>query len=94
MLELLQTLALSGAIGGVIGGAVAGFRADGPLRFVTAFLVYLGLLAAVATTMLQSMDALPLTLVYGAAAGIVPFGAAFFLVRRLVSSLRSRQSRP
>jgi len=94
MLELLRTLALIGAIGGAIGGAVAGFRSDRSPRFGTAFLIYLGILAAVATTALQSMGGLPLTLVYGAAAGALPFGAAFLLVRRLVTAWRSRRSTP
>jgi uncharacterized membrane protein YfcA len=94
MVALLLTLAAFGLLGGALGGAVAGFKSDEPLHIGTAFLVYLGILAVVGTTWSQSMEALPLTLVYGAAMGALPFGAAFLLVRTLVCSFRSRRSRP
>jgi hypothetical protein len=94
VLDLLVTLASLGLLGGAIAGAWAGWRTRPPLRFGPAFLVYLGVLSAVATTWAQSMEALPLTLVYGAAMGVLPFAAAFHLLRRIVAAWKARRSGP
>lgn len=85
-----QTLAMFGGAGGVVFGAIAGWRTAEPLRLGIAFLIYLGLLCAVASTWAGSLEIVPLTLVLGAAAGILPFGAGFLVVRGIVTRLRAR----
>jgi hypothetical protein len=76
---------------GIVAGALAGFRGAGKVRFGAAFLVYLGLLAAAATTRAQTMEVLPLALVYGAGTGALPFAGGFFAVRWAVTRLRARR---
>jgi RsiW-degrading membrane proteinase PrsW (M82 family) len=90
---LFLALAGLGLLGGAIAGTAAGLRPARPVRFGPAFLVYLGVLAVVSTTWAQSMDALPLALVYGAAISVLPFGAAFLLARRLAGILMSKRTR-
>jgi hypothetical protein len=89
--QIALSLAFAALIAGLMGGAVAGYRTDNAPRFATTFLVYLGLLAAVSATWVQSMEILPLTLAYGAVTGIVPFASAFFGVRYLLRSIRGRK---
>jgi hypothetical protein len=89
---LLLVFAGFGLLGGGVAGTVAGLRPEKPLRFVPAFLVYLGALAVISTTWAQSMDVLPLALVYGAATGVLPFGATFLLMRRLACAFRARRT--
>ena len=82
------TLTLLALAGGAVAGAVAALRRRGPaLRLRVAFVVYLGGLAVLSTTWAQSMEVLPLALVFGAAVGILPFAAMFLLVRQLVRQL-------
>lgn len=83
-----QTLALSGGAGGVVFGAIAGWRRAEPLRLGIAFLIYLGLLCVVASTWAGSLEIVPLTIVLGAAAGILPFAAGFVVARGIVTRLR------
>jgi hypothetical protein len=87
---LLLPLAVVACIAGVMAGTVAGLQTNSRIRFGAAFLVYLGLLATAATTWVQSMDALPLALVYGAGTGILPFAAGFFCARKVVTTIRAR----
>ena len=81
------TLTLLALAGGAAAGAVAALRRDRALRLPVAFAVYLGGLAVLSTTWAQSMEVLPLALVFGAAVGILPFAAMFLLVRQLVRRL-------
>jgi hypothetical protein len=85
-----QTLAMLGGAGGAVFGAIAGWRTAEPLRVGVAFLIYLGLLCVVASTWAGSLEIVPLTLVLGAAAGILPFGAGFFALRGIVTRLRAK----
>ena len=85
-----QTLAMFGGAGGAVFGAIAGWRKAEPLRLGIAFLIYLGLLCAVASTWAGSLEIVPLTLVLGAAAGILPFAAGFLLMRGIVTRLRAK----
>ncbi len=85
-----QTLAMFGGAGGAVFGAIAGWRSAEPLRLGIAFLIYLGLLCVVASTWTGSLEIVPLTLVLGAAAGILPFGAVFLVMRGIVTRLRAK----
>lgn len=84
-----QTLALFGGLGGSIAGAVAGYMHPRRMQFWRAFLVYLGILCAIASTWAGSLEIVPLALFLGATAGVLPFAAAFFISRRLVALLRN-----
>lgn len=90
VIVLGQTLAMLGGAGGAVFGAIAGWRAAEPLRLGIAFLIYLGLLCVVASTWAGSLEIVPLTLVFGAAAGILPFAAGFLVVRGIVTRLRAK----
>src|SRR5512143_4352480 len=64
------SLAAAAVLGGLVMGAIAGLR--GQLGLWPSFGVYLGLLCAVASTRFGSLEVLPLTLVLGAIAGVLP----------------------
>ena len=90
-----QFLAGLGLVGGAIGGGIAGWRRHDPTGFGISFLVYLGLVCVVASTWSGSFEIVPLTLVFGAVAGILPFAASFFSIRKLVTVLSRRlRSKP
>jgi hypothetical protein len=93
VVSLLLALLAFSFVSGAVGGIAAALRPQGRVRIGPAFLVYLGLVAVLATTLSQSLDLLPLTLIYGAAVGALPFGAAFLAARQLVSMLRTRGTR-
>jgi hypothetical protein len=86
MATLAFTLIGLALLGGVVAGGVAGWPSVRSLGLGPAFLVYLGLLAIVSTTFAQSMEILPVTLLYGVVTGIVPFALAFYGMRWLVRS--------
>ena len=89
-----QFLAAVALFGGALCGAWAGCREQKAISFWLAFAVYLGLLSVVASTWSGSLEIVPLVLLFGAFAGIVPFAASFLLVRYLVVLVRARlQSR-
>jgi hypothetical protein len=90
VMVLGQSLALAGGMGGVVFGAIAGWRTAETLRMGLAFLIYLGLLCVVASTWSGSLEIVPLALVLGAVAGILPFAACFFMARRGVARLRAK----
>jgi hypothetical protein len=83
---LALTLMAAALLAGAVAGAVVGWRRARSFGLVRAFLVYLGLLAVVSTTFSQAMEILPLALLYGVVTGILPFAAAFYGVRWMVSS--------
>lgn len=83
------SLALVACAGGALFGAIAGWKPPATLRFPTAFLIYLGLLTVAASTRAGSLEIVPLAIVLGAIAGVVPFAACFFAVRALVARLRA-----
>lgn len=87
-----QSLALLGLAGGLVAGGLAAFKLT-EVRFGNSFLVYLGVLCAAASTWVGSLDAVPLTLVLGAAAGVLPFATAFFGLRWCLVQLRARRSK-
>ena len=87
------TLTLLALAGGAVAGSVAALRRGPPLRLHVAFAVYLGGLAVLSTTWAQSMDVLPLALVFGAAVGILPFAAMFLLARWLLPRCFPRLAR-
>lgn len=86
-----QSLALGGLVGGLVAGCHAGWRASPPRAIWPAFGIYLGLLAMVASTRVGDMAIVPLALVLGAAAGILPFAAAYFAVRWCWGRVRDRR---
>ncbi|MBX9610723.1 MAG: hypothetical protein K2X51_03770 [Burkholderiales bacterium] len=88
MVEIALSLAALALVAGAVAGVAAGFRPDRVPGFGVAFGIYLGLLAMAASTWAQSMDILPLTLVYGAVTGALPFAATFWGLRRLVVRYR------
>jgi hypothetical protein len=88
-----QSLALLGCAGGIAAGLYAGCREPRLVPFWSAFLVYLGVMSAVVATWAGSLEIVPLALVLGAAAGILPFAALFLLCRRLVRSARASLNR-
>jgi threonine/homoserine efflux transporter RhtA len=88
LLDLLFTFAALALAGGGIAGTWAGMTSTDAVPFRTAFLVWVGLAAVAATTFAQSMDALPLTLIVAALAGIAPFAGGYFVLKRLVHRLR------
>jgi hypothetical protein len=85
-----QFLVMAALFGGALSGAWAGIRGPKAIRLWPAFLVYLGLLSMVASTWAGSLEIVPLTLLFGAIAGIAPFAASFFLLRHLVLWIRDR----
>ena len=87
-----QTLALAGLGGGAIGGVWAGYRKAPVAAFWPAFGIYMLLLCAAASTRAGSFEIVPLALVLGAGAGIVPFAAAWFGLRFGVARLRDGRS--
>lgn len=91
MVEIALSLAALALVAGAVAGVVAGFRPDRVPGFGTPFGIYLGLLAMAASTWAQSMDILPLTLVYGAITGVLPFAATFWGLRKFVGRVRSRR---
>jgi len=90
MVEIALSLAALALVAGAVAGVAAGFRPDRVPGFGTPFGIYLGLLAMAASTWAQSMDILPLTLVYGAITGALPFAATFWGARKFVAQYRSR----
>ena len=88
-----QSLALLGLLGGLVAGVVAAWRQPKGLHFGTSFLVYLGVLCVVASTWIGSLDAVPLTLALGTAAGMLPYAGAFFGLRWCFAQWRARRSR-
>ncbi|WP_418318991.1 hypothetical protein [Piscinibacter sakaiensis] len=88
-----QSLAWVGLLGGAVAGAVSGFLQARPAAFWPAFGIYLGLLAMLASTRAGSLEIVPLALVFGAVAGIVPFAAAWFGVRWCWRRWRSSRQR-
>lgn len=91
MVEIALSLAALALVAGAVAGVAAGFRPDKLPGFGVAFGIYLGLLAMAASTWAQSMDILPLTLVYGAITGALPFAATFWGLRKFVGRVRSRR---
>ncbi len=91
MVEIALSLAALALVAGAVAGVAAGFRPDKVAGFGVAFGIYLGLLAMTASTWAQSMDILPLTLVYGAVTGALPFAATFWGARKFVAQYRSRR---
>ena len=89
-----QSLVLLGLLGGFVAGVVAALRAPQGLHFGTSFMIYLGVLCGVVSTWLGSLDAVPLTLVLGAAMGVLPYAGAFFGLRWCVNRWRTRRSQP
>jgi len=89
MVEIALSLAALALVAGAVAGVAAGFRPDKVAGFGTPFGIYLGLLAMTASTWAQSMDILPLTLVYGAVTGVLPFAATFWGARKFVAQYRS-----
>ncbi len=85
-----QSLAIVGGASGLVFGSIAGWRTAEPLRLGIAFLIYLGLLCVVASTWAGSLEIVPLALVLGAVAGILPFAAGFFIARRIVVHLHTK----
>lgn len=90
MASLLLALLVFSLVAGAVGGIAAALWPQRQVRMGPAFLVYLGLVAVLATTMSQTLDVLPLSLIYGAAVGALPFGAAFLAARKAVSLLSER----
>jgi hypothetical protein len=85
-----QFLALLALVGGALGGALAAWQGPKASGFGVAFMVYLGLVSLAGSTWVQSMEMVPLALVYAAAAGVIPFGAGFFGLRYLGRLARAR----
>lgn len=88
-----QSLALGGLVGGLVAGCHAGWRASPARAIWPAFGIYLGLLSMVASTRAGDMGIVPLALVLGAAAGLLPFAAAYFAVRWCWGRVRDRRGR-
>jgi hypothetical protein len=86
-----EVLAIIGLAGGAVCGALAAWYRPGTIRFANAFLIYLGVLCAVASTWAESLEIVPLTLVFGSVAGILPFAAGFLALRRAVGHLRAHR---
>ncbi len=75
---LLPNLVGTALVGGMLAGAWAGWQRNGAgPRWYTGFLVYLGLVTAVATTFSGSMELAPLALIVAALAGVLPYLAGF-----------------
>ena len=77
-----QTLFGLGALGGLVAGLVAAWRLPRPTGFGPAFGTYLGALCVLVSTWAGTLDTVPLTLAFGAAAGIGPFALLFLGLRR------------
>lgn len=86
--EVGPPLALLGLAGGAAAGAIAGWRSHPRSAFWPGFGVYLGLLSVTASTRAGSLEVVPLTLVLGAGAGILPFALAWFALRAGVAALQ------
>jgi hypothetical protein len=88
---LLPELVLAALVAGVVTGAWGFWRPDGPApRWHTGFLVYLGLITVMATTLSGSMEIAPLALLVAAVSGILPFLAGFGALRWLLRRWRGR----
>ncbi len=88
-----QALALAALAGGAIAGALAGYRNSPPKTFWPAFGIFVGVIAVAASTRAESMAIVPLALVVGGVAGVVPFAVAFFAVRWCWRRIRGRLRR-
>lgn len=83
---LLAGLALViGAIAGVLDALK--LQNIGPWK---SFLIHIGLTGVAATTYAESMEILPLALLYAAATGVVPFMLAYFGSRGLVATIKRK----
>jgi hypothetical protein len=89
-----ESLAVAGALGGLTLGAIAGWIGANRLRLWPSFGIYLGIVCVVASTRFGSMEVVPLTLVFGAAAGVLPYAASYLIARGLVARLRHPQRPP
>lgn len=83
------SLVLAGGVGGAIAGVLAAGLGPRPLRFWPSFGIYLGLLSVAASTWAETLEIVPLVLVLGAFAGILPYAAGFHLARQVVTRLRA-----
>lgn len=92
MLSIALALAAVALLAGAAAATLDALRRGSPWGLGRAFAVYVGLMGATATTWAESMDILPLALVYSAVTGIVPFAVAHGLVRRAFAA--SRRARP
>ncbi|MBX3607746.1 MAG: hypothetical protein KF788_20905 [Piscinibacter sp.] len=88
-LVLGQTLALAGAVGGLVLGAAAGIGRHGGLGLWPSFGIHLGFLCLLASTRFGSLEVVPLTLVLGAIAGVLPFVACFLAMRAALRRWRA-----
>jgi hypothetical protein len=88
-LVLGQSLAIAGCVGGACAGSLAALFGPHRLRFWPSFGVYIGLLSVTASTWAGTMDIVPLTLVLGALAGLLPYAACFYLACHALTRLRA-----
>ena len=79
---LLAAVALlTGAVAGVLDALK--LQDIGPWK---CFLIHIGLTGVVSTTFAESMEILPLALLFAAATGVVPFILAYFSLRAFVAN--------
>lgn len=91
----MLTIALLFAIVALLVGAVAGLL--DALKFHRlgvwkSFLICVGLLGVATTTYAETMDILPLALLYAAVAGIGPFWIAYCFLRAIGQARRDRRA--
>ncbi len=91
MASLLLALAAAALVAATLAGLAAGWRTPPLFKLGSAFFVYLGLVGVAATTWAESMDILPLALVYAALTGALPFAATSVASRKLVRAWRRRR---
>ena len=89
MAGIALALVLVALCGGAAAGALEALKvhALGPWK---SFLIYIGVLGVAATTWAESMDILPLALIFAAATGLLPFVLAYLGLRKLMAKRQAR----